>query len=174
VVRDEAILLVEDDPDDELLTRRTLKKHNVCNDVVVARDGTEARTTQAPATLSQVASWMPPQRGRAGRGHLPPAARGSPSVGALAKGSPPRSRASLRRAGCPQRGWYPPRVSPAASTAPRTAPPSRRKILTDGNSFRANSFLIRPEWNLGFLLPMPSIHALSRRGCPGDGRPDLT
>jgi hypothetical protein len=34
-------LLVEDDPD-ELLTRRTLKKNNVCNDVVVARDGAEA------------------------------------------------------------------------------------------------------------------------------------
>jgi two-component system response regulator len=42
VVRDEAILLVEDDPDDELLTRRTLRKHNICNDVVVARDGAEA------------------------------------------------------------------------------------------------------------------------------------
>jgi two-component system, response regulator len=42
VVRDETILLVEDDADDELLTRRALKKNNVCNDVVVARDGAEA------------------------------------------------------------------------------------------------------------------------------------
>ncbi len=42
MVRDETILLVEDNPDDELLTRRTLKKSNVCNDVVVARDGAEA------------------------------------------------------------------------------------------------------------------------------------
>jgi two-component system response regulator len=42
VVSDETILLVEDDPDDELLTRRALKKNNVCNDVVVARDGVEA------------------------------------------------------------------------------------------------------------------------------------
>jgi two-component system response regulator len=44
VVRDETtfFLLVEDNPDDELLTRRTLKKSNVCNDVVVARDGAEA------------------------------------------------------------------------------------------------------------------------------------
>jgi two-component system response regulator len=42
VVRDETILLVEDNPDDELLTRRTLKKSNVCNEVVVARDGVEA------------------------------------------------------------------------------------------------------------------------------------
>ena len=40
--RDEAILLVEDDADDELLTRRTLKKNNICNEVVVARDGAEA------------------------------------------------------------------------------------------------------------------------------------
>jgi len=41
VGRDEAILLVEDDADDELLTRRTLKKNNICNEVVVARDGAE-------------------------------------------------------------------------------------------------------------------------------------
>jgi two-component system, response regulator len=42
VGRDEAILLVEDDADDELLTRRTLKNNNICNEVVVARDGAEA------------------------------------------------------------------------------------------------------------------------------------
>jgi two-component system, response regulator len=43
-MRDETtfFLLVEDNPDDELLTRRTLKKSNVCNEVVVARDGAEA------------------------------------------------------------------------------------------------------------------------------------
>jgi two-component system, response regulator len=36
-------LLVEDDADDdELLTRRTLKKNNIRNEVVVARDGAEA------------------------------------------------------------------------------------------------------------------------------------
>jgi two-component system response regulator len=39
---DKTILLVEDDADDELLTRRTLKKSNICNEVVVARDGAEA------------------------------------------------------------------------------------------------------------------------------------
>ena len=42
MMRDETILLVEDNPDDELLTRRTLKKSNVCNQVAVLRDGAEA------------------------------------------------------------------------------------------------------------------------------------
>jgi two-component system response regulator len=36
------ILLVEDNPDDEVLTLRALKKNNIQNDVVVARDGLEA------------------------------------------------------------------------------------------------------------------------------------
>ena len=36
------ILLVEDNPDDEALTLRALKKSNILNDVVVARDGSEA------------------------------------------------------------------------------------------------------------------------------------
>ncbi len=39
---DKAILLVEDNPDDEALTLRALKKNNVKNEVVVARDGAEA------------------------------------------------------------------------------------------------------------------------------------
>ncbi len=42
LVHEETILLVEDNPDDELLTRRTLRKNNICNEVVVARDGAEA------------------------------------------------------------------------------------------------------------------------------------
>ncbi len=42
MVRDETILLVEDNADDELLTRRALRKNNVCNEVVVVRDGAEA------------------------------------------------------------------------------------------------------------------------------------
>jgi two-component system response regulator len=36
------ILLVEDNADDEALTLRALKKNNIRNDIVVARDGVEA------------------------------------------------------------------------------------------------------------------------------------
>lgn len=36
------ILLVEDNPDDEALTLRALRKNNISNEVVVARDGQEA------------------------------------------------------------------------------------------------------------------------------------
>lgn len=36
------ILLVEDNPDDEALTLRALRKNNILNDVVVAHDGVEA------------------------------------------------------------------------------------------------------------------------------------
>jgi two-component system, response regulator len=36
------ILLVEDNPDDELLTTMALKKSNVCNDIHVVHDGAEA------------------------------------------------------------------------------------------------------------------------------------
>lgn len=36
------ILLIEDNPDDEILTLRALKKNNIKNEVVVAHDGAEA------------------------------------------------------------------------------------------------------------------------------------
>ena len=36
------ILLVEDNPDDEALTMRALKRGNIVNDIVVAHDGAEA------------------------------------------------------------------------------------------------------------------------------------
>jgi two-component system, response regulator len=41
-MEDRVILLVEDNPDDEALTLRALKKNNISNEVVVARDGSEA------------------------------------------------------------------------------------------------------------------------------------
>lgn len=41
-MKDKIILLVEDNPDDELLTLRALQKSNILNEVVVARDGAEA------------------------------------------------------------------------------------------------------------------------------------
>jgi two-component system response regulator len=38
----QVILLVEDNPDDEALTLRALRKNNILNDIVIARDGVEA------------------------------------------------------------------------------------------------------------------------------------
>ncbi len=36
------ILLVEDNPDDELLTLRAFKKNHISNPIIVAHDGVEA------------------------------------------------------------------------------------------------------------------------------------
>lgn len=36
------ILLVEDNPDDEVLTLRALRKHQLADEIVIARDGVEA------------------------------------------------------------------------------------------------------------------------------------
>jgi CheY-like chemotaxis protein len=41
-MKDKVILLVEDNPDDEALTLRALKKNNITNEVIVVRDGEEA------------------------------------------------------------------------------------------------------------------------------------
>jgi two-component system response regulator len=41
-VPERAVLLVEDNPDDELLTLRALQRHRVTNPVFIARDGVEA------------------------------------------------------------------------------------------------------------------------------------
>ena len=41
-MHNQVILLVEDNPDDEMLALRALKKNNILNEVVVARDGQEA------------------------------------------------------------------------------------------------------------------------------------
>ena len=42
LVREEVILLVEDNPDDQFMTRRALKQNNLCNQVVVVHDGEQA------------------------------------------------------------------------------------------------------------------------------------
>ena len=41
-MNDKTILLVEDNPDDEALTLRALKKNNILNPVTIVRDGAEA------------------------------------------------------------------------------------------------------------------------------------
>jgi CheY-like chemotaxis protein len=41
-VTDKSILLVEDNPDDEALTLRAMRKNNIANEIAVARDGAEA------------------------------------------------------------------------------------------------------------------------------------
>jgi CheY-like chemotaxis protein len=56
--RRKLILLVEDNPDDEALTLRALRKHDLADEVVVVRDGAEALAFFYEAT-------------RAGDEHLP-------------------------------------------------------------------------------------------------------
>ena len=42
MIQEKIILLVEDNPDDEALAVRALRKSNIANELVVARDGVEA------------------------------------------------------------------------------------------------------------------------------------
>lgn len=41
-MKNRVILLIEDNPDDEELTLRALKKNNIRNEIIIARDGAEA------------------------------------------------------------------------------------------------------------------------------------
>src|SRR5437764_13186171 len=41
-MHDRSILLVEDNPDDESVTRRALAKNNIQNEILLAREGAEA------------------------------------------------------------------------------------------------------------------------------------
>ena len=60
VVKGRTILLIEDDPDHELLTIRALRQANIANEIQVARDGEEAidqlfgQSSKALAELPQV------------------------------------------------------------------------------------------------------------------------
>jgi len=51
-----AILLIEDNPDDEALTLRALRKNNIANDVTVAHDGAEALEILFPDDGADVTS----------------------------------------------------------------------------------------------------------------------
>jgi two-component system, response regulator len=56
---EDTILLVEDNPGDEALTLRALKKANIANNVVVARDGVEAVEYLIPSGQDAAARKLP-------------------------------------------------------------------------------------------------------------------
>jgi two-component system, response regulator len=56
---EDTILLVEDNPTDEALTLRALKKANIANHVVVVRDGAEAVEYLIPSEPNGVAQKLP-------------------------------------------------------------------------------------------------------------------
>jgi len=82
-------------------------------------------------------SWVPPNAVEQGEAtsHAHEGRR-EPALWRRDRPAVPSKRASGE---IPQREWCPPRVSPAASTAPRAAPSCLRKIPTGKNSFRPNS-----------------------------------
>ncbi len=53
------ILLVEDNPDDVMLTMRAFNKNNIGNDVVIAHDGAEALELLLPAGPSAADAGLP-------------------------------------------------------------------------------------------------------------------
>ena len=59
MIPEHTILLVEDNPADEALTLRALKKANIVNQVVVARDGVEALDCLFPSGKNGGAPKMP-------------------------------------------------------------------------------------------------------------------
>ena len=62
MAEEKVILLVEDNPDDEALTVRALRKNNIKNEVVVARDGAEAlEYLFAKGKYAGTGSKLPPQ-----------------------------------------------------------------------------------------------------------------
>jgi hypothetical protein len=50
-MKEPVILLVEDNADDEALTMRALKKNNISNEIVVARDSRRSITSSPPAYM---------------------------------------------------------------------------------------------------------------------------
>lgn len=52
MIQNATILLVEDNADDLALTLRALRKHNVANQILIARDGVEALDLLFPAETS--------------------------------------------------------------------------------------------------------------------------
>jgi two-component system, response regulator len=59
MTRDGVILLVEDNPRDEELTLRALKKGGIANTIVVARDGVEAINYLLPSGADGVPNTLP-------------------------------------------------------------------------------------------------------------------
>ena len=57
--KDVRILLVEDNPDDVELTLRAFKKHNLTNEIIVARDGEEALDIMFHRNEKNIEYWLP-------------------------------------------------------------------------------------------------------------------